>query len=121
MRGALAEGRSPVHASRRDRDRGLGIVGKIAVITGAGRGIGRATAILFARWGARVVAVAIDPDLLEALAEAIQGIGGEAEMAVADVCAHDSPCHPICQALDASRAGEYFPFASPGKSEYKIP
>jgi len=34
--------------------------GKIAVITGAGSGIGRATAVLFASEGARVICVDVD-------------------------------------------------------------
>ncbi|HSB67986.1 MAG TPA: SDR family NAD(P)-dependent oxidoreductase [Candidatus Methylomirabilis sp.] len=75
--------------SRGNRDRDLGIAGKLAVITGAGWGIGRATAMLFARWGARVAAVDIDPDALGAVAKAIRDIGGEAETAVADVCAEE--------------------------------
>ena len=37
------------------------LAGKIAFITGAGTGIGRATAILFAREGARVAIAEIDP------------------------------------------------------------
>jgi 2-hydroxycyclohexanecarboxyl-CoA dehydrogenase len=39
-----------------------GLAGKVAVITGAGSGIGRATALRFARSGASVVAVDIDAD-----------------------------------------------------------
>lgn len=74
----------------RDPGSDLGIAGKLAVITGAGRGIGRATAILFARWGATVLALDIDPDGLESVAEQIKCSGGAVETDVVDVCAEES-------------------------------
>ena len=45
--------------------------GKTAFLTAAGQGIGRATAVAFAREGARVIATDINPDLLKALAAEI--------------------------------------------------
>ena len=59
--------------------------GKVAVITGAGAGIGRATALLFAREGAAVVVADLDP---EAGAETVAQIGregGEATFVRVDV------------------------------------
>ncbi|RMD95798.1 MAG: SDR family oxidoreductase [Alphaproteobacteria bacterium] len=44
------------------------LAGKTAFATAAGQGIGRATALAFAREGARVIATDINPKLLEALA-----------------------------------------------------
>jgi 3-oxoacyl-[acyl-carrier protein] reductase len=64
----------------------LGIRGKVAVITGSGRGIGRATAILMGQWGAQVVAADINRDAAEATLLEIQRLGGEAEAAMVDVC-----------------------------------
>ncbi len=64
----------------------LGIRGKVAVITGSGRGIGRATAILMGQWGAQVVAADINRDAAEATLLEIQRVGGEAEAAMVDVC-----------------------------------
>jgi NAD(P)-dependent dehydrogenase (short-subunit alcohol dehydrogenase family) len=50
--------------------RGLGrLRGKSAVVTGAAKGIGRATAELFAREGARLVVNDVDADGLEGLQE----------------------------------------------------
>ena len=59
--------------------------GKVCVITGAGSGIGQASARLFAREGARVVVSDID---LEAAGETVEGImqaGGEAAAEQVDV------------------------------------
>jgi NAD(P)-dependent dehydrogenase (short-subunit alcohol dehydrogenase family) len=59
---------------------------KVAVVTGAGRGIGLATARLFAAEGARVVIAEIDRDLAESAAASI---GPSAHAAVADVTRAD--------------------------------
>jgi NAD(P)-dependent dehydrogenase (short-subunit alcohol dehydrogenase family) len=65
--------------------------GKTAVIVGAGQtpgprvGNGRATALLFAREGARVLAVDRDRDSAEETAQLIRGEGGEAAAFEADV------------------------------------
>lgn len=50
----------------------LGLKDKIAVVGGASKGIGKATALGFAREGAKVVICARDPTLLQATAEEIR-------------------------------------------------
>ena len=59
--------------------------GKVALITGAGMGIGREAAVLFAAEGARVVVADIDARAAKETVVAVEGAGGEALPAVGDV------------------------------------
>lgn len=63
---------------------------KVAIITGASSGIGRAAAFLFAREGAAVVLNARGAEALERVAEAIKGQGGKVSLIVGD--AGDAAC-----------------------------
>jgi 3-oxoacyl-[acyl-carrier protein] reductase len=63
----------------------MSVAGKTAIVTGAGTGIGRATAQLLAERGARVVAAGLQPEALGEAVEAITAVGGEAIAVDADV------------------------------------
>jgi len=59
--------------------------GKVAIVTGAASGIGRASALLFAEEGARVVLADWDEAKGEQVARDVKGKGGEAKFAKVDV------------------------------------
>lgn len=59
--------------------------GKVAVVTGAGRGIGAASAARLAEDGCAVVCVDVDEGAVHAVASAIEAAGGRARALVADV------------------------------------
>jgi NAD(P)-dependent dehydrogenase (short-subunit alcohol dehydrogenase family) len=63
---------------------------QLVVVTGAGSGIGRATAIRFAKLGAHVVVSDINLDLAEATAAMIKGAGQRASTAQLDVADPDA-------------------------------
>ena len=64
--------------------------GKLAVISGGGSGIGRATALALARRGARVAACDLNADSLAALREALAGQGAEVLTECVDVSSRDA-------------------------------
>jgi NADP-dependent 3-hydroxy acid dehydrogenase YdfG len=65
-----------------------GIKGKVIAITGASSGIGEATALRLAEHGARVVLGARRADRLEALAQRVAAVGGDAAYVRTDVRRH---------------------------------
>jgi len=70
-----------VHGSR--------LAGKVAIVTGAGRGIGKVIARLFAEEGAKVVLVSLHDETGGKAAEEIRSSGGEAIFVRADVSKRD--------------------------------
>ena len=61
------------------------LTNQVVLVVGASSGIGRETAVLFAREGARVMAAARREDRLRALQQAMAAEGATVEIAVADV------------------------------------
>jgi 3-oxoacyl-[acyl-carrier protein] reductase len=65
--------------------RGVRLEGKVAIVTGAGLGVGKATARVLGKAGCRVVTADIDADLAEGTAEAVREAGGTPLAVQADV------------------------------------
>jgi NAD(P)-dependent dehydrogenase (short-subunit alcohol dehydrogenase family) len=59
--------------------------GKVAMVTGAGRGLGRASALALAEAGADVAVVSRTTDELESLADEVRGLGRQATVHTLDV------------------------------------
>jgi NAD(P)-dependent dehydrogenase (short-subunit alcohol dehydrogenase family) len=79
----------------------LGLQGKVAIVTGASSGIGRATALRLAQEGARVVAVARGVGRLGELVEEIEAAGREAVAVPADVTVADQCEHIVARTVEA--------------------
>src|SRR5437763_2248904 len=79
----------------------LDFTDKVALITGAGNGIGRATALAFAKSGAKVVVVDRDAAGGEATAGIIRQQGAEARVVTADVTKSAEVEAYVKAALDA--------------------
>jgi 3-oxoacyl-[acyl-carrier protein] reductase len=73
--------------------------GKRAIITGAGMGMGRATAIRFAQEGARVGLIDVHEAALHETAEAILSAGGDALPLAADVAVEAQVAAAVAQAV----------------------
>ncbi len=80
----------------------MGLIdGKVAILTGAGRGIGAATAKLFGAEGAAVVVSDLDPAPAEETAAAIRNAGGKAIVVSGDVTDPAFPAQLIKATLDS--------------------
>src|SRR5437667_2148336 len=78
----------------------LDFTGKVALITGGANGIGRATALGFAKGGAKIVLVDRDAAAGEATAGVIRQQGGEARFVAADVTKSSEVRDYVKAALD---------------------
>lgn len=63
--------------------------GKVAIVTGAGQGVGKGIALAFAKEGARVVIAEINPETAQAAADEIKQLGKYALVVVCDVGSED--------------------------------
>jgi 3-oxoacyl-[acyl-carrier protein] reductase len=75
--------------------------GRVAIVTGAGRGIGRAYALRLAREGARVVVAEVLAENGEATAAAVRAAGGDALAVPTDVADEASTVAMARAAIDA--------------------
>jgi NAD(P)-dependent dehydrogenase (short-subunit alcohol dehydrogenase family) len=74
--------------------------GKVALITGAGSGLGRQAAQLFTAEGARVAIVDIDADRAEQTSKLVQQQGGDAIAITADVARKDQIAAAVTETVD---------------------
>jgi NAD(P)-dependent dehydrogenase (short-subunit alcohol dehydrogenase family) len=78
----------------------IDLSGRSALVTGAGRGIGRAMALGLARAGADLVVAARTRSELEDLAKEVEQIGRQALVCVTDITQGDQVDHMVQHALD---------------------
>ncbi|HEX3981502.1 MAG TPA: SDR family NAD(P)-dependent oxidoreductase, partial [Acidimicrobiales bacterium] len=87
--------------------------GKVAVITGAGRGIGRVAANLFAAEGAQLVVADVAADLADSAAAEIMAAGGSATAVTVDV-SDETQVHAMVDAAVTTYGGLHVLFNNAG-------
>lgn len=75
-------------------------IGKVALVTGGGSGIGRATALAFAKKGAKVVIVGRTKEKIEETQEMVRALGGEAIAFPVDVSSDEQVRRMIQTTID---------------------
>jgi NAD(P)-dependent dehydrogenase (short-subunit alcohol dehydrogenase family) len=75
--------------------------GRVAIVTGASKGIGRAMALRFTREGARVVCAARSADLVKETAAQAQQAGGQAIAVVCDAAVEDDVRRMVAAGVQA--------------------
>jgi NAD(P)-dependent dehydrogenase (short-subunit alcohol dehydrogenase family) len=78
----------------------LGLTGKVALVTGSGRNVGRAVALRFAAEGAKVVVNDINVERAESVAKEIRDAGGQAIAAPVDITQEDQVRKMVAQAVE---------------------
>lgn len=76
------------------------LANKVALITGAGSGIGHATALLFAAQGAKIVVLDISEEAAAPTKDAIEKIGGHALTVAADISSPEAVQNAVNQAIE---------------------
>src|SRR5258708_16439502 len=99
--------RGPALVDGRPRSQGgtihVKLKGKVALVTGAGSGMGKATALLFASEGAKVAAADIREASVESVAREVQEAGGEAIAIGADVAKSEDVQRMVAATLERLR------------------
>jgi NAD(P)-dependent dehydrogenase (short-subunit alcohol dehydrogenase family) len=76
------------------------VEGKTALVTGAGSGIGRGTALVFAREGARVAVADVNEELGRETVRLIRDAGGTAEFLRCDVSRHEEVAAMVARVVE---------------------
>jgi NAD(P)-dependent dehydrogenase (short-subunit alcohol dehydrogenase family) len=79
----------------------IDLAGRVAIVTGAGRGLGRSYALLLAERGAAVVVNDVDDAAVDAVVSEIDGLGGRAVRATDSVGTPEGGAAVVAAAIDA--------------------